>query len=60
MGEVANMIVNGEVCQECGMFIDELPGYSVTCLACRKYNAKESGAGKVNCPQGKGDCGREK
>lgn len=35
MGDNAEAILNGEVCQECGeAFMDEAPGYPRSCGAC--------------------------
>jgi hypothetical protein len=35
MGDAAEAIMNGEVCQECGeAFMDEAPGYPRSCGAC--------------------------
>lgn len=42
MGEIADMMINGECCQECGQFFDEETGYPATCEECggeHKLNA---------------------
>lgn len=37
MGEIADSILEGEMCQICGewMDFDEPPGYPVTCAGCK-------------------------
>lgn len=35
MGEIAEMILEGELCQECGEFMDGATGHPRTCRACR-------------------------
>lgn len=35
MGEIAEGIVNGDYCQECGSYIGEGEGYPRTCDSCR-------------------------
>lgn len=35
MGEYADMIIDGEVCQECGTYIGEAAGYPRTCKSCK-------------------------
>ena len=34
MGEIADSIINGECCQECGTYLEEETGYPVTCQEC--------------------------
>jgi len=34
MGEIAEMVVAGEICQQCGDEIEEPPGHPVTCPEC--------------------------
>lgn len=37
LGEIADMVVNGFLCQECGSHIDfEEPGYPRSCEDCAK------------------------
>lgn len=41
MGEIADMMIDGEVCEECGEFFDdEAPGYPRKCSACRKTDVQ--------------------
>ena len=36
MGEIAEMMLDGTLCQGCGVFLnDEAPGYPCTCRDCR-------------------------
>ncbi len=40
MGEIADMVVNGFLCQECGSHIDfEEPRYPRSCMDCQKENS---------------------
>ena len=43
MGEIADMIINGFLCQQCGQYMPdyEEPGYPRTCPDCEKENRKE-------------------
>lgn len=34
MGEIADMMIDGEICQECGQFFQEEYGYPVSCVEC--------------------------
>ena len=34
MGEIAEMIIDGTLCQQCGEFIGEPVGYPRTCTGC--------------------------
>lgn len=34
MGEIAEMMLDGTMCQVCGEFMDEAAGYPVTCAGC--------------------------
>jgi hypothetical protein len=35
MGEAAEMVLEGALCQECGSYIDgETPGYPRSCVGC--------------------------
>lgn len=36
MGEYADMIIEGESCQECGAYLGEAVGYPLTCGSCKK------------------------
>lgn len=59
MGEYADMIINGESCQECNVYMGEPVGYPRTCKGCRRIDfASTAGnrkppannSGKTNCP----------
>lgn len=48
MGEIAEMFLDGTMCQECGAFIDDGnqgPGYPVTCEGCKTENSKTKKGG---------------
>lgn len=45
MGEIADLIINGALCELCGGFVGDEVGYSRLCPSC----AKEDEAGKANC-----------
>ena len=34
MGEIADSILEGAVCQCCGVYMEDPPGYPQTCFAC--------------------------
>lgn len=57
MGEVAEMMMDGTLCQVCGVFIDdEPPGYPVTCGACKFENRMiRQTTPKIACPT----CGKK-
>lgn len=40
MGEIADMMINGLMCQYCGEFMEdhEEPGYPRSCGGCEDYN----------------------
>lgn len=41
MGEMADLVLNGAMCQECGeLFIDGAIGFPRTCDACKPRSAK--------------------
>ena len=42
MGEIANDIINGLMCSDCGVYFDEEHGYPVLCDSCWQQ-AKEDG-----------------
>lgn len=60
MGEYADYMINGDDCQQCGVYMGEGDGYPRTCEACKRRNKieaalpKADGGGKVACPT----CGR--
>lgn len=54
MGEIADMMVNGLMCQECGAWMEdhEEPGYPRTCRSCEADVSSELQKlqARVNCP----------
>lgn len=38
MGDVADMIIDGTLCQHCGQFIGEPLGYPKSCSGCSNNN----------------------
>lgn len=36
MGEQADMMINGEVCEQCGQFLDEETGFPSLCRTCAR------------------------
>ena len=56
MGEMADYMINGDDCQECGMYIGPGDGYPRTCGACRRDRKREAAlpkadaSGRVACP----------
>lgn len=62
MGEIADMMLDGTMCQVCGVWMDDGndgPGFPQTCSCCRSYDrrerVREKGQVKVPCPT----CGRK-
>lgn len=60
MGEIADMMLDGTLCQSCGVFLnDEPPGYPCTCHDCGKgvktRVRKPQPIAKVKCPT----CGKK-
>jgi len=63
MGEIADMMLEGEMCQTCGEILEPSLGYPGFCPACQADQAAEETyehlkadrkADRVNCPQ----CGK--
>ena len=57
MGDIADMMLSGEMCQWCGEILDG-QGYPTVCPACQaERNCDEFGnsTGKAKCPQ----CGKK-
>lgn len=56
MGEIADTIINGGMCQYCGECFDDEPGYPRTCLACESDGEDfiEKKPRKIECPE----CGK--
>ena len=60
MGEIADMILEGQMCQECGEFLGEGDGYPTYCDDCKPEEeiekriiasiVKEQKPSKVPCP----------
>lgn len=55
MGEMAEYMLNGDDCQECGAFIGGGNGYPRSCAACRPASKSQQKrftamGGKMNCP----------
>lgn len=55
MGEIADMMLDGTLCEQCGVYIDDelgSPGYPRLCPACEQQNkrvtmkAKKTGSGR--------------
>ena len=54
MGEIAEMMLDGTLCQHCGTFISATPaGYPRTCRACHVEQSKEA---QENSPRAKVRC----
>lgn len=55
MGEVADMMIDGTLCEGCGVVLaGEAPGYPRYCRHCSNQHGPSVAPGKVKCPQ----CGR--
>ena len=58
MGEIADMMIDGTMCQGCGEWLNggrDGPGYPVYCSSCRREQnlptvAREGGRPKIECP----------
>ena len=52
MGEIADMILEGQMCQECGEFLGEGDGYPTYCSSCMPEEEieVEQKPSKVPCP----------
>ena len=49
MGEIAEMMLDGTLCQQCGEFMGDECGYSRTCKGCSS-DAKQA-LTKASCPR---------
>lgn len=43
MGEIADMMLEGEMCQYCGVYIDSDNGYPTPCAGCASEEAEDEG-----------------
>ncbi len=50
MGEIAEMMLEGTLCQQCGEFMGDACGYPRTCQGCKREDRKLTTAPKVSCP----------
>ena len=53
MGEYADMILEGESCQDCGVYLGDAVGYPRTCKGCKRQEVattRATNSGKTNCP----------
>jgi len=51
MGEVAEMMLDGTLCEGCGELINlNPPGYPCYCAQCRPNHSKQAVPNKVICP----------
>jgi hypothetical protein len=41
MGEIADMMLDGTLCQVCGAYIGDAEGYPRTCIGCREDEEDE-------------------
>ena len=41
MGEIADMMLDGTLCEQCGEFIDDDGGFPRLCASCEAENAKK-------------------
>jgi hypothetical protein len=61
MGDVADAMLDGDLCEQCGVYMEGGAGYPQTCSACRRANREQSAltirpmAAKVACPT----CGKK-
>ena len=55
MGEIAEMMLNGEMCQWCGEFMDNPQGFPSVCAACLAADRKRKKTAKAekSTPQAK-------
>lgn len=53
MGEIADMMLEGAMCQECGEFIENALGFPGLCAGCSARARKREPAAKKKPPQKK-------
>ena len=49
MGEIADMMINGSMCQYCGECFDDEPGYPRSCPSCAEEDEIDTKPEKVTC-----------
>jgi Zn finger protein HypA/HybF involved in hydrogenase expression len=55
MGDVADMMIDGTLCEGCGVVLDgEAPGHPRYCRHCDNQRGPSIAPGKVKCPE----CGK--
>lgn len=42
MGEIADAIIEGEICQECCLPLPNVTGYPTTCNSCKNWTPRKS------------------
>lgn len=61
MGDVADAMLDGDLCEQCGVYMENGAGYPQTCSACLRANVEATRravvpmASKVACPT----CGKK-
>ena len=55
MGEIAEMMLDGTICQVCGEFMGDECGFPRTCTACQPRDHKTPAIAKMKCPT----CGKK-
>lgn len=50
MGEIADMMINGSMCQYCGECFDDEPGYPRSCESCGEKEEPEQVVERLECP----------
>ena len=58
MGDIADAMLDGDLCQCCGVYMEGGNGYPQTCRACQRADKREGipvAAAKVKCPT----CGKK-
>ncbi len=51
MGDIADMMLDGTMCQMCGEFIGDPVGYPITCAGCRDDERGIVAGGPANTPK---------
>ena len=59
MGEIADLIINGGMCSECGVYFEEEHEFPVLCSSCWK-EAKQEGRVKKMYGSHMTKCGKQK